>query len=241
MADRWMARRGDVLEAVLPAGVRLRRQVKRVPLLVSTGEQGNRRPTKNQKKILDAASHPIPFDELLKVTGVSRGVVHRLLKAGLLSESGSIERDTKTESVDDGLVSDKLPVLSSDQEKALEAILQPLQQGEHETVVLFGVTGSGKTEVYLRAVTETVANGKQAIVLVPEISLTPQTCDRFRSRFGKVAVLHSHLTPAERHTHWREIAAGRVNVIVGARSAIFAPAPRLGLIVIDEEHENSFK
>ena len=241
MADRWMARRGDVLEAVLPAGVRLRRQVKRVPLLVSTGEQGNRRPTKNQKKILDAASHPIPFDELLKVTGVSRGVVHRLLKAGLLLESGSIERDTQTESVNDGFVSDELPVLSSDQEKALEAILQPLQQGEHETVVLFGVTGSGKTEVYLRAVTETVANGKQAIVLVPEISLTPQTCDRFRSRFGKVAVLHSHLTPAERHTHWREIAAGRVNVIVGARSAIFAPAPRLGLIVIDEEHENSFK
>ena len=156
-------------------------------------------------------------------------------------KSGSIERDTKTESVDEGFVSEKLPVLSSDQEKALEAILYPLQQGEHETVVLFGVTGSGKTEVYLRAVTETIARGKQAIVLVPEISLTPQTCDRFRSRFGKVAVLHSHLTPAERHAHWREIAAGRVNVIVGARSAIFAPAPRLGLIVIDEEHENSFK
>ena len=86
MADRWMARRGDVLEAVLPAGVRLRRQVKRVPVLVATGEQGNRRPTENQKKILEAASRPMPFDELLKVTGVSRGVVHRLLKAGLLSE-----------------------------------------------------------------------------------------------------------------------------------------------------------
>ena len=142
---------------------------------------------------------------------------------------------------DEGFVSEELPVLSPDQEKALEAILHPLQQGEHETVVLFGVTGSGKTEVYLRAVTETVASGKQAIVLVPEISLTPQTCDRFRARFGKVAVLHSHLTPAERHAHWREIAAGRVNVIVGARSAIFAPAPHLGLIVIDEEHENSFK
>ena len=242
MADRWMqARRGDVLEAVLPAGVRLRRQVKRVPVLVATGEQGNRRPTENQKKILDAAIQPMPFDELLKLTGVSRGVVHRLLKTGLLTESGSIERDTKTEPVEDGFVREELPVLSSDQEKALEAILYPLQKGEHETIVLFGVTGSGKTEVYLRAVTETVASGKQAIVLVPEISLTPQTCDRFRSRFGKVAVLHSHLTPAERHAHWREIAAGRVNVIVGARSAIFAPAPRLGLIVIDEEHENSFK
>ena len=85
MADRWMARRGDVLEAVLPAGVRLRRQVKRVPVLVATGEQGKRRPTENQKKILEAASQPMPFDELLNVTGVSRSVVHRLLlKAGLL-------------------------------------------------------------------------------------------------------------------------------------------------------------
>ena len=241
MADRWMARRGDVLEAVLPAGVRLRRKAKRVPVLVATGKQGDRRLTEKQKKILDAVSHPVPFDELLRVTGVSRGVINRLLKAGLLSESGSIERDAETEVTDEGFVSEELPVLSPDQEKALEAILHPLQQGEHETVVLFGVTGSGKTEVYLRAVTETVASGKQAIVLVPEISLTPQTCDRFRARFGKVAVLHSHLTPAERHAHWREIAAGRVNVIVGARSAIFAPAPHLGLIVIDEEHENSFK
>lgn len=84
-----------MLEAVLPAGVRLRRQVKRVPVLVATGEQGNRHPTENQKKILEAASRPIPFDELLKVTGVSRGVVHRLLKAGLLSESGSIDATPK--------------------------------------------------------------------------------------------------------------------------------------------------
>jgi primosomal protein N' (replication factor Y) len=241
MADRWMARRGDVLEAVLPAGVRLRRRVKRVPVLVVTGEQGNRRPTINQKKVLDAAVQPTPMDVLLKETGVARSVVNRLLRTGMLAERGSIERGPEIESIKHSFDSDELPVLSADQEKALQAILHPLQQGRHETIVLFGVTGSGKTEVYLQAVTETIARGQQAIVLVPEISLTPQTCDRFRARFGQVAVLHSHLTPAERHDHWREIAAGRVNVIVGARSAIFAPAPRLGLIVIDEEHENTFK
>jgi primosomal protein N' (replication factor Y) len=241
MADRWMARRGDVLEAVLPAGVRLRRRVKRVPVLVVTGEQGNRRPTINQKKVLDVAVQPTPMDVLLKETGVARSVVNRLLRTGMLAERGSIERGPEIESIKHSFDSDELPVLSADQEKALQAILHPLQQGRHETIVLFGVTGSGKTEVYLQAVTETIARGQQAIVLVPEISLTPQTCDRFRARFGQVAVLHSHLTPAERHDHWREIAAGRVNVIVGARSAIFAPAPRLGLIVIDEEHENTFK
>ena len=90
---------------------------------------------------------------------------------------------------------------------------------------MHGVTGSGKTEVYIRAIQRVVEYGKQAIVLVPEISLTPQTRQRFRARFDRVAVLHSHLTAAQRAWHWQEIAAGRVQVIIGARSAIFAPTP----------------
>ncbi|MCA9235263.1 MAG: primosomal protein N', partial [Planctomycetales bacterium] len=101
--------------------------------------------------------------------------------------------------------------------------------------------GSGKTEVYLQAIEHVVGFGRQAIVLVPEISLTPQTVRRFRARFDRIAVLHSRLTDVERQRHWRRIAAGEVQVIVGARSAVFAPAPHLGLIVIDEEHEASFK
>src|SRR5262249_10739508 len=104
-----------------------------------------------------------------------------------------------------------------------------------------GVTGSGKTEVYLSAIERVVARGREAIVLVPEISLTPQTIRRFRRRFPRVAVLHSHLSDAERHRHWQGIAAGEVQVVVGARSAVFAPARRLGLIVIDEEHAGTFK
>ncbi|MDR3634414.1 MAG: primosomal protein N', partial [Isosphaeraceae bacterium] len=113
--------------------------------------------------------------------------------------------------------------------------------GAFATFLIHGVTGSGKTEVYLSAIERVVALGREAIVLVPEISLTPQTIRRFRRRFPKVAVLHSHLSDAERHRHWRSIAAGEVQVVVGARSAVFAPARRLGLIVIDEEHESTFK
>jgi primosomal protein N' (replication factor Y) len=106
---------------------------------------------------------------------------------------------------------------------------------------LYGVTGSGKTELYLRAIEEVIRQDKQALVLVPEISLTPQTIQRFQGRCGEVAVLHSHLREAERGNQWRRIRSGQVQVIVGARSAVFAPATNLGLIVIDEEHEGSFK
>jgi primosomal protein N' (replication factor Y) len=103
------------------------------------------------------------------------------------------------------------------------------------------VTGSGKTEVYLQAIDKVVQAGKQALVLVPEISLTPQAVQRFEARFGSVAVLHSQLTDADRGSHWRRIASGMVPVIVGARSAVFAPTAKLGLIIVDEEHEGSFK
>ena len=113
--------------------------------------------------------------------------------------------------------------------------------GGYRGFLLNGVTGSGKTEIYLRAIEEVVKRGKEAIVLVPEISLTPQTLERFRGRCGNVAVLHSHLTDAERGGYWRRVAGGHVQVVVGARSAVFAPTRNLGLIVIDEEHENSFK
>ncbi|MFM8734445.1 MAG: primosomal protein N' [Pirellulales bacterium] len=240
MADRWLARWGEVLEAVLPAGVRLRRRVRVSPLLVATGAEPPRKPTPAQAKVLAAAAEPKTAEQLAELSGASRAVVQRLLKLGLLQEAGAVEKAVRPPERP-AIVHDRPAELSPAQADALGAIRGAMQAARHETIVLFGVTGSGKTEVYLQAVEETVSYGRQAIVLVPEISLTPQTCDRFRARFGEVAVLHSHLTPAERHTQWREIASGRVNVVVGARSAIFAPAPRLGLIVIDEEHESSFK
>ena len=241
MAERWMARWGEVLEAVLPAGVRLRQGVRRSPLLVATGAPPPRTPTPAQAKVLAAAVEPRTAEQLAEATGASRAVVKRLVTLGLLTEAGTVERPGKAREERPRIVHDRPGRLSPAQAAALGAIKASMAGGRHETIVLFGVTGSGKTEVYLQAVEETVSYGRQAIVLVPEISLTPQTCDRFRARFGTVAVLHSHLTPAERHAQWREIAAGRVNVVVGARSAIFAPTPRLGLVVIDEEHESSFK
>ena len=168
-------------------------------------------------------------------------MISRLVETGLLVEAGTRQREPGRAAARAPLPHHRPSELSPAQQGALDAILAPLRERRHETILLFGVTGSGKTEVYLQAVEETLAQGRQAIILVPEISLTPQTCDRFRSRFGTVAVLHSHLTAVERHAEWREIASGRVGVVVGARSAVFAPTPRLGLIVIDEEHEPSFK
>lgn len=241
MAERWMARRGEVLEAVLPAGVRMRRKARLSPLLVAVGQPGQRKLTLAQAKVLAAASEPVTADQLATASGASRAVVARLVKNGFLREVGSVEARKAAKSERPDIVHDRPDQLSPAQADALSAITGPMRAGRHETILLFGVTGSGKTEVYLQAVEETISFGRQAIVLVPEISLTPQTCDRFRARFGTVAVLHSHLTPAERHAQWHEIAAGRVNVVVGARSAVFAPTPRLGLIVIDEEHESSFK
>ncbi|HEX4412816.1 MAG TPA: primosomal protein N', partial [Lacipirellulaceae bacterium] len=131
--------------------------------------------------------------------------------------------------------------LNPDQVQALATIRAALAAAKHETILIHGVTGSGKTEVYIQAIEDVVRFGRQAILLVPEISLTPQTVGRFRARFDRVAVLHSHLSDVERHEHWRRIARGEVEVVVGARSAIFAPTPHLGLIVLDEEHESSFK
>ena len=120
-------------------------------------------------------------------------------------------------------------------------MLAAIRSGRHESILIHGVTGSGKTVLSIQAIQEVVRYGRQAIVLVPEISLTPQTRDRFRARFPNVAVLHSHLRDSERHWHWQRIASGEVSVVVGARSAVFAPVPHLGLIILDEEHEATFK
>ena len=139
-------------------------------------------------------------------------------------------------------VSEDRPVtLTEAQQAAVDAIERARKDGAHE-VLLHGVTGSGKTEVYLRAIERELADGRGAIVLVPEIALTPQTAARFQARFGDtVAVLHSALTPARRGAEHRRIADGEARVVVGARSAVFAAMPRLGMIVVDEEHDASYK
>lgn len=132
--------------------------------------------------------------------------------------------------------------LTDEQQVALQAITTAMEQQTAETFLLHGVTGSGKTEVYLQAIQKVLNEGKEAIMLVPEISLTPQMTERFRSRFGEmVAVMHSGLSVGEKYDEWRKIQQGKVKVVVGARSAIFAPFTNIGLIILDEEHESTYK
>ncbi|MBN1825319.1 MAG: primosomal protein N' [Candidatus Eisenbacteria bacterium] len=132
--------------------------------------------------------------------------------------------------------------LTPEQEAALAPLLPAIRERRFEAHLLHGITGSGKTEVYLRAASETRAAGRTVLALVPEIALTPQTVGRFRARFGdEVVVLHSALSPGERHDTWREIRRGHFPVVVGVRSALFAPLRNLGLIVVDEEHDTSYK
>ncbi|SMO47006.1 primosomal protein N' [Melghirimyces algeriensis] len=178
--------------------------------------------------------------ELLSQLGISKPTVDRLVEKGLLYRE---EREEYRDPFAGHSFEKTVPLpLTSEQEKAFQTILGPLREYRHETILLHGVTGSGKTEIYLQAITEVLNTGRQAIVLVPEISLTPQMVKRFKGRFGeKVAVLHSALSDGERYDEWRKIRSGEVEVAIGARSAIFAPFPHLGLVIIDEEHESSYK
>jgi primosomal protein N' (replication factor Y) len=135
--------------------------------------------------------------------------------------------------------------MNAEQKAALKIIEEELAAQKPRVVLLHGVTGSGKTEIYLQAIAQVLAGGKSALVLVPEIALTPQTVERFRARFiGKkvgVAVLHSHLSSGERHDQWQHVRTGNARIVIGARSAVFAPLTDLGIIVVDEEHEQSYK
>jgi primosomal protein N' (replication factor Y) len=136
----------------------------------------------------------------------------------------------------------KLPTLTAAQGAALEAVTAPLRERRHERLLLHGVTGSGKTEIYLRAASLALELGRSAIVLVPEIALTPQTARRFEERFGaRVAVLHSKLGIGERFDEWQRLRSGEARVCVGPRSAVFAPLRDVGLIVVDEEHDSAYK
>lgn len=190
--------------------------------------------------VLQQADGPVWLSWLYAETDCNLNDVRALVEQGLVAlGEQEIERSPLA---DRHFTPEPAPTLTPDQEQAWRGVREALSSGESQVVLLHGVTGSGKTEIYLRALDETIRRGKQAIVLVPEISLTPQTVQRFASRFpGQVTVLHSRLSLGERYDQWRAIRAGTYSVVVGARSAVFAPMRRLGLIVVDEEHEPSYK
>ncbi|MGE6631349.1 primosomal protein N' [Bacillus sp. NPDC077027] len=178
--------------------------------------------------------------DLQDQTGASTQTLKSFIKEGLLAESyEEVYRDpyknrefAQTSSLR----------LTDEQAAASQKIHQAVNEHRHETFLLHGVTGSGKTEIYLQTIENVLNRGKEAIVLVPEISLTPQMVQRFKGRFGSsVAVLHSGLSTGEKYDEWRKIHRKEVRLVVGARSAVFAPFENLGMIIIDEEHESSYK
>lgn len=196
---------------------------------------------------LPSTAFPSPAPELKNHLSLATlGPLNQLVRAGLLVEVRRTVVSAATPSWETGTVESKRldappPTLMPEQQQAVDAIVPTLDRfGVH---LLFGVTGSGKTEVYLRLIEQALAAGRSAMVLVPEISLTPQTAARFEARFRRegVAVLHSGLSAARRHQHWAAVASGAARVVVGARSAVFAPLPDLGIIVVDEEHDAGYK
>jgi primosomal protein N' (replication factor Y) len=189
------------------------------------------------------ARGPLPQSQLLRIAQVSRSVIERMLRSGLL-DSWEERIDPAEDPFDMGYVP-PAHELNAEQESALKLVRARFELGEFGVLLLHGVTGSGKTEVYMRAVQETLARGKTAIILVPEIALTlwigRQCRAWFGARFEGVAVLHSALSDVERAREWWRVRNGEARVVVGTRSAIFAPLENLGLIIVDEEQESSYK
>jgi primosomal protein N' (replication factor Y) len=242
---RWISRYyccslGEALQGMLPGGVR--RGAPRVKVVVRTGEGELPKRAKKAAAVLEALGRfdkPPPVRALLDAAGASRAALKTLERAGLVRvETHEDDEDLLAPA---GGGNEVPPELETPQRDALAGMRDDLAGPRFAVHLLLGVTGSGKTEVYLRAIAETIATGRQAIVLVPEIALTPQTVRRFQARFPRVEVLHSQQTERTRRQAWKRIRRGDADVVIGPRSAVFAPVPRLGLLVVDEEHESSFK
>ena len=206
-----------------------------------------RRRAPRQAELLEALSRletPIRAADLLRQTSLDNQTLRAVVKRGLAElREEAVVRDPHA---DEQFVATSNLVLNPEQLFALKEVTQALDLPESaRPILLHGVTGSGKTEIYLQAIRAALEHGRSAIVLVPEISLTPQTVERFKGRFAEaqdtVAVLHSHLSQGERHDEWHKIHSGRARIAIGPRSAVFAPLKNLGLIVVDEEHENTYK
>src|ERR1700688_1814589 len=199
--------------------------------------------TARVRELLEAERGPLPLPRVLKLADISRAAVERMLASGLLY-SWEEPIDPVEDPFDVGYAP-PAHELNAEQDMALKRIRARFELGEFGVQLLYGVTGSGKTEVYLRAIQETLARQKTALVLVPEIALTlwmgRQCRAWFGARFEGVAVLHSALTDVERAREWWRVRNGEARVVVGTRSAVFAPLERLGLVIVDEEQENSYK
>jgi primosomal protein N' (replication factor Y) len=248
IADYYCAPLETAVRAVLPAAVRregARFREERVAELgaeppAADAARLRARAPRQWAAIEALRAGPVPVPELLRRAPTTAGALRALAARGWVRlASRATARDPLAARTI--LPTQPLPLMEQ-QAAALAAVSAALDGAGPRAVLLFGETGSGKTEVYLQAIARARAAGRGAIVLVPEIALTPQTVERFVGRFGaRVAVLHSHLSDGERHDEWHRIRRGEADIVVGARSAVFAPVANLGLIVVDEEHEPAYK
>jgi primosomal protein N' (replication factor Y) len=269
MAEYYACSWGEALQAVLPAAVRTGRKRRKLTIVragrepakllafaaeledkvrearsassatLGTGERNltYARVLRALGTFVDDTFTPMSLAEKL---GISQAPIRTLAKQGWLRFE-KIEPENAPAAVLGGAPETIPETLTYDQQKSLTAIHGSIERDEFKTFLLYGVTGSGKTEVYIRAMEHTLKLGKSAIVLVPEIALTPQTVRRFAARFDNVSVLHSSMTDAERRDTWKLIREGKSRVVIGPRSALFAPVRDLGLVVVDEEHESTYK
>lgn len=253
VADQYCSTPARGLALVTPPGTGTGRAVKplrpKTILVARITEQGSAALTNSHVRLTDGqrqaleglteVSDGIPTTDAKDTIGATTQSLRRLEDRGLVSiVEQEVRRSIAHESV--GALNLR-PPLTAHQSQALNEITAAIDQGFTD-LLLHGVTGSGKTEVYLGAAEHTIAQGKQVIVLVPEIALTPQVITRFAARFDdRVAVIHSQLTAGQRHDEWMRIRRGEADIVVGPRSAVFAPTERLGLLIVDEEHDSSYK
>ena len=248
IAERYAASWGEALAAVLPAPLKREGGTRKVLTAWAAESVGpeelasleTRHPKQHRllRNLLDLGQ-PVEARDLLRRLNLSDSPLKTLVRRGWVLTR---RVDARPDELLSSRVERPRPErLTDDQARAVAAIVPELEAGRHQSFLLRGVTGSGKTEVYLRTIERALELGQSAIVLVPEIALTPQTVGWFRSRFGEIAVLHSRMTDAQRLDMWRRARRGEARVVVGARSAVFAPVRDLGVVVVDEEHEPSFK
>ena len=245
IADYYCCAPEIALKSVLPQAVRKEDASFRERLFVRPVPSHGEGPklTARQQDILNIIEEwrELPLQRLIALSGATPTTIRKLEDKGLIVIAPQVdERDPYAK---EHILPTEPLTLNAEQSAALARI----NSAQGKTFLLHGVTGSGKTEIYLQAIAQALEQDRGAIVLVPEISLTPQTVERFKARFSSgplrtlVAVLHSHLSAGERHDEWHKIRQGRARIVIGARSAIFAPVDPLGLIIVDEEHEHSYK
>jgi primosomal protein N' (replication factor Y) (superfamily II helicase) len=248
VADYYVAGIGDALAVAMPPGIGRKASAfrkQRIAMLSVMGSEAGRGLTARQSaaaEILSAAPAGLPTSEL-RDRGVTPAVLAALVRRGLVViRDERDERDPFERAAMADVVPDANRALTDEQQRAAEELFALADAAQFRVALLHGVTGSGKTEIYLRLADRACRSGRQVLLMVPEIALTPAVAALVRGAFGnRVAIQHSALSVGERHDQWHRIRRGEVDVVVGTRSAVFAPLDRLGLIVVDEEHDSSYK